>query len=440
MFHLSGDLAAFSTPLVIGLSVTALASFLLWAREHLLVRNLKREATLTGDRLRRSLFAAGAFGWDWDVTSGRDEWFGDLKTTFGISGDRYVGNVEDFRRRIHSDDRQRVWQAVNDARVGRTNYHAKFRLMRSDGTVRWLDATGKFYYAADGEPIRMLGIATDITQRVHLEDRLRQSQELLTGLVASAMDAIVAVDETQQVIVFNHAAEKMFGCTAADALGSPLERFVPERLRDAHTPVPQFGGTSVTSGAVANRGELRALRATGDEFPIEASISSADLGSQRISTVIVRDVTERKRSEEALRESEQRFRTMADSAPIMLWISGLDKGCTYFNHTWLEFTGRPLDAELGNGWLESVHAHDLERCLGTYSQAFDAREPFRMEYRLRRHDGEYRWVIDTGVPRFTSEGVFAGYIGSALDVTKLKLAEDMLSSLSRTELPVVTGA
>ena len=142
-------------------------------------------------------------------------------------------------------------------------------------------------------------------------------------------------------------------------------------------------------------------------------------------------VEERKRTGHALRESEERFRLMADTAPALIWMSGTDKLCTYFNKPWLDFTGRSMDSELGNGWVEGVHAEDLRRCVDTYTQAFDRREEFRMEYRLRRHDGEYRWLFDIGVPRFDQEGSFVGYIGTCVDLTDRKLAETALANVSR---------
>ncbi|MGZ8203344.1 MAG: ABC transporter substrate binding protein [Burkholderiales bacterium] len=138
------------------------------------------------------------------------------------------------------------------------------------------------------------------------------------------------------------------------------------------------------------------------------------------------DITERKRAEEKLRESEERFRAMADTAPVMIWMSGPDRLCTFFNHGWLEFTGRTLEQELGNGWSQGVHADDLERCLDVYVTAFDARREFSMEYRLRRHDGEYRYVLDHGVPRLASDGTFLGYIGTCIDVTERKRAAESL--------------
>jgi PAS domain S-box-containing protein len=143
------------------------------------------------------------------------------------------------------------------------------------------------------------------------------------------------------------------------------------------------------------------------------------------------DITDRKRAEEVRRESEQRFRLVANAAPVMIWMSGTDKLCTYFNKPWLDFTGRSIESELGNGWAEGVHAEDFKTCLETYIQAFDQRENFSMEYRLRRYDGEYRWILDTGVPRLNEDGSFAGYIGSCIDVSEQKLAEQALSAVSR---------
>ena len=136
------------------------------------------------------------------------------------------------------------------------------------------------------------------------------------------------------------------------------------------------------------------------------------------------DITERKLTELALIESESRFRDMADSAPVMIWMSGLDKLCYFFNKGWLDFTGRTLDQESGNGWAEGVHPEDFDRCLKIYVESFDARRHFKMDYRLRRHDGVYRWIEDNGSPRFDGQGEFLGYIGSCIDINERKEAEE----------------
>jgi len=131
-------------------------------------------------------------------------------------------------------------------------------------------------------------------------------------------------------------------------------------------------------------------------------------------------------SQAHLQETEQRFRATADAAPVMIWMAGTDKLCTFFNRGWLAFTGRTMDRELGNGWTEGVHPSDLDRCFRIYGSAFDARRHFTMEYRLRRHDGEYRWLLDSGAPRFETDGRFLGYIGSCFDVTDLKRGEERM--------------
>jgi PAS domain S-box-containing protein len=533
---------------------TLLILGLLWQRTRR--RKAETELAATHDRLRLAVEASKSTGWDWDLKSGRIRRFGDLQSVFGIPSYASVGHIDDFRRQVHPEDREVVWNTLDYARQNQKPYFAEFRVIRNDQTIRWIGARGKFCYAKNGEAERMLGmtaditerklaeealrkseekfstafqespmaltltrikdqryldvnetfehltgwhrdevigrtpfdinvwdapterveitkrllsegairnyefqfrcrngttkwglgsaelieidsepcvlsVVADITERRQIEEKLRTSEERLASVIGSAMDAIIAVDSEKRIVLFNAAAETIFGCAAEDAIGTSFERFIPHRFRTEYKEhIHDFGEMGTSSRVMGTFGALWGLRATGEEFPIEASISQVGNAGKKLFTVIIRDITERRRAEQAIRESEERFRLVANTAPVLIWMSGPDKLCTYFNQPWLEFTGRPIEAELGNGWADGVHPEDLSACLDTYINAFDRHESFKMQYRLRRNEGEYRWVFDHGVPRFNPDGSFAGYIGSCIDITDRKMAEEALASLS----------
>jgi PAS domain S-box-containing protein len=138
------------------------------------------------------------------------------------------------------------------------------------------------------------------------------------------------------------------------------------------------------------------------------------------------DITEHKQAERALRESEDRFKIVADTAPVMIWMAGTDKEYNFLNTGWLKFTGNSMEQEMGDGWMEGIHPDDLDSCLKTYTTHFDARQNFNLEYRLKRHDGMYRWLSCSAVPRFASDGSFVGYIGSCIDIEDKKLIAEAL--------------
>jgi PAS domain S-box-containing protein len=142
--------------------------------------------------------------------------------------------------------------------------------------------------------------------------------------------------------------------------------------------------------------------------------------------LIIYDITKQKFTEELLVESEYRYRTLADSGQALIWTSGTDKLCNYFNQVWLTFTGRPIEMELGNGWTEGVYPNDIDRCIETYNTAFDRREPFEMEYRLRNAIGEYIWIMDKGTPNYNFKGEFVGYLGHCFDISEIKEAENRI--------------
>ena len=264
---------------------------------------------------------------------------------------------------------------------------------------------------------------------------------LLASLVDSSDDAIVSKTLEGVITSWNAGAERIFGYTAKEAIGQSISMIIPRDRLDEEIDILQ----KLRAGERIEHYETLRLSKDGRHIDVSITISPIrDAGGRIIgASKIARDITEwkraeaaardleRKRAQDDLRDSEERFHLMAAAAPLMVWMSGIDKLCTYVNRGWLEFTGRSVDAELGNGWAESIHSEDLDSSLNTYSQAFDRRKPFQMEYRLRRHDGEYRWILDQGMPRFNANGSFAGYIGSAIDITERKLAEVALSTVSQ---------
>ena len=258
-------------------------------------------------------------------------------------------------------------------------------------------------------------------RRRRVEAVLRENQQLM-DLAASAGElGLWSHDLDQSEVWANGYFRALFGFGQNEPL--VLNDLLASVHPDDRTRV-MYAVESAQLARIPFEGEFRVILPDGKERWVVArgkTVSEAR-GMRRMGVVL--DITERKRAEGSLRESEERFRIMANTAPVMIWMSGTNKRCDYFNNRWLDFTGRTLEQELGDGWAKGVHRDDLERCLEIYRNSFDARQEFTMEYRLRRWDGEYGWVLNHGVPRFEPAGIFLGYIGSCIDVTERKHAEE----------------
>ena len=191
----------------------------------------------------------------------------------------------------------------------------------------------------------------------------------------------------------------MFGWPRAEALGRELaELIIPERHREEHRNGLRRYVETGMARVLNKRIEMSALHRDGREFPVELAITPIGFGEELVFSAFIRDITGRTRAEAALRESEQRFRTTANAAPVLIWMSGPDKRCTWFNQRWLDFVGRAIEQELGDGWCDNLHPADFDRVLDTYHAAFDARRPYEMEFRLQRDDGAWRWLLERGTP------------------------------------------
>ncbi|MGA8491758.1 MAG: PAS domain S-box protein [Terriglobales bacterium] len=266
---------------------------------------------------------------------------------------------------------------------------------------------------------------------------VRPDSELLYAAFKACPLGIAIENLEGQPLFVNSALCLMLGFTEQEMLGKHCVEFSPPE--DAAKDWALF--EQLRAGSIDHyQIDKRFFRRDGSTVWGRLSISLLKGATSPMVVAMVEDITEKKKAEETLRESEQRFRLVADTAPALILMSGTDKGCTYLNQPWLDFTGRSLEEELKSGWAERVHPDDAKRCLDTYAQFFDRREKYSIEYRLRRHDGEYRWILDIGVPRFNQDGSFAGYIGIGVDVTERKQAEEALRQSEEKFLKTFRGS
>jgi len=302
-------------------------------------------------------------------------------------------------------------RAIETLKEGATDYVLKDRLARLDPVIR-----------------RALRERAERRERQRATHALHETQRSLSTLISNLPGVAYRCrsDRARTCLFLSEGIEALTGHPVAD--------FVEGRAT--------FGGIIHPDDAERVHSTIREALGEGRPFTVEYRVRTAG-GAERwvweqgrgVADAVegfAADITDRKLAEERLRESEERFRLLADSAPVLVRMAGTDALFTYFNRAWLEFTGREVARELGNGWAEAVQPDDLSPCLEEYLAAFHARRPFRVEYRLRRRDGEFRWLLEQGTPRYTPEGTFAGFVASAVDITALKQAADEIRRLNES--------
>ncbi len=247
----------------------------------------------------------------------------------------------------------------------------------------------------------------------------RQSSALLLErLLAIADDAVIVADAEQRIVLFNESAERCFGHRAAAVLGQPLAMLLPTALRERHVEhLRAFAGSPRASRRMGERSDLRGLHADGSLFDAEASISHVDLEGSTYFTAILRDVSEARRAERALAESEARFRGLAAAAPVGIFQTDPQGHCLYVNDRWCEIAGMSNNEVAGIGWLRAVHPTDRQSVRDFWNAAAAGGETFNMRYRFLRPDGSQSWVMGNAVASRAADGRINGYIGTVTDVT-----------------------
>lgn len=306
---------------------------------------------------------------------------------------------------------------------------------RKDGSVLDVSLTISPIKNDRGEIIGVSKIARDITERKRVEEALRASEARLEGLVNSALDAVIAIDADQRIILFNPAAERMFGCRASDALGAAIDRFIPEASRAAQRGhFQQFGQAGMTVHGMGALGTIRGVRANGEEFPIEASISHMMAGGTALDTVILRDITDRKKGEEALRESEERLRSILNRAPAAIFIKDPAGRYLFMNEQCARVLNVNGEQALGHTDRDFLSPELAAQFMANDQRVWESGSLLTVEERVPHADGVRTSLVQKFLLR-DSQGRPYALSGIALDITPhLQLEAAIQASEARLQL------
>ena len=290
--------------------------------------------------------------------------------------------------------------------------------IKRNGEKIYVELSVRYLNNNSGEKIGLLAVVRDITGRKQAEEKLRQTEALLQEAQRIAKIGSWSWDLTKDETWWSKQIYRFANRDKGNSTPNieTISQFIHPEDRER---VNRLTLNAIEKG-IPYETEFRFIRSDGSiGYAFSCGKIERDCNHKIVRFYgISKDISKYKQAESALRESEARFRTMADTAPVMIWMAGCDKLCNYFNAVWLEFTGRSKESEIGNGWAAGVHPNDRDRCVEIYSNAFDARQAFSMEYRLLWRNKEYRWILHKGTPRFNSDGSFEGYIGSCIDITE----------------------
>jgi PAS domain S-box-containing protein len=320
---------------------------------------------------------------------------------------------------VHPADKDQMQAGFEFANKTHVPFYLEYRIKGANGKYRWILDSGSPVFDENGQFEGFIGSVIDIDKRKLAEDAVRESEKRFRQLADSMPQIVWTAEADGYTDYYNKqwyrliGEENQFGDSSFVVYIHPDDqaRCLEAWHRSVHTGEPyeieyRF---KVKSAAEAYRWFLvRALPIKDDNGQIIKWYGTCT------------DIDDVKRIEQSLRESEERFRTVADSAPVMVWMSDAGKHFTFFNKGWLEFTGRTMIQESGDGWTAGILSDDVANTLKLYNEAVDNRRDFELEFRLKRYDGQYRWVVSHGIPRYALEGAFLGYIGSCIDIHERK--------------------
>jgi PAS domain S-box-containing protein len=400
------------------------------------------ELTLANDRLRLAMEAVKSVGWDRDVRTGRDTLFGDLQGMFGIPSEVYDGRVEDFHRYIHPEDRRRVIEAIDDAMESKKPYAAEFRILRSDGIVRWVGARGKFYYSPEGEPERMLGMSIDITERKIAEEGLRESEERLR--LAAQVGKMYAFDwdAATDVIIRSEEATHIPGL-----IGQPIRLTKQQLLASVHPEDRAIFSTTIaerTPESPNHQISYRLLRPDGSILWLERTGHAFFDERGRMVRMIgmVANITERKLAEEALRQKEAELLEAQRLAQVGSWQWDPLTDTVTWSRELYRIVGRDpnLPAASYKEHSQILTAESWERLQRSVEEALRRGIPYELDLEYVRPDGSTLWARARGEAQRDITGHIVRLRGTAQDITERKLAETELAQANdRLRLAMESG-
>ncbi len=384
------------------------------------------------ERLRMALAAARMVAWEWTSADRELRVSENVGDVLGVSAGVGLTTIDQALALLHPEDVVAYQATIQQAIDAQEPYFTRYRVIRpDDGRTIWIEERGHPISDQPGGAVRLYGVATDVTDRVRAEVALHAAEERSAFVRRACGIGFWYCDLPFDVLQWDELVKAHYHlpADAVVTIQTFYERIHPDDRESTRLAIERSIAER-TPYNEAYRTVDPATRAVTWVRAIGRTFYAADGTPTRFDGVTL-DVSRQKRAEASLRESEQRFRLVADAAPVLIWLSDTENRYTWFNRRWLNFTGRSMDMEVGIGWAECVHPDDFAHCFEAFGSAFDARTPFSREYRLRRHDGQFRWLIDNGVPRYTPSGEFDGYIGSCLDVTDYKNAEAGLLDADR---------
>ena len=326
---------------------------------------------------------------------------------------------------VHPDDRKSLSEIRTKGFINRTSFTVEFRMKRADGEYRWLLDTGTPRFDPDGNFAGFIGSCVDITERKQAEE----TQALLAAVVKSSDDAVISKTIDGTITSWNAAAERIYGYTAAEAIGQPITIIVPPELHDEERGFLE----QLHRGEQIAHFETVRLSKQGRRIDVSLTISPVrDSKGQIIgASKLARDITDRRRAEEALRESEERFRALGENIPQLAWMTRPDGWIFWYNRRWFEYTGTTLEEMQGWGWLKVHHPDHVESVSQKYNKAFQAGEPWEDTFPLRGKDGSYCWFLSRAFPIRDTSGKITCWFGTNTDITELLTTQAALRESER---------